>query len=99
MGTIISTPTQRILCFGNGANESDEGNESGQQWCHDRNAGLRFRRRDVRTEVQGREGRRRGYRHRRGGTIEEERFVQARWCVEPEAQEKAGPPCSQGCES
>ena len=92
------------LCTHNGANESnesDEGHEGDEscQRCHDRDPGLRFRRRDLRIEVQGREGRCWRYRDRRGRAIEEKWLFQVRWGLEPETQEEASPPCSQRCES
>merc|ERR1739849_47202 len=80
----------------NESNESDEGDEG--QWCHDRNAGLRFRRRNLRLEAKGREGRDRRHRQRRCRAAEKERFFQACWCIEHEAQEETRSSSSQGCE-
>ena len=73
--------------------ESDEGDE-GRQRCHDCNAGLWLHRRNHLIEVEGREGRCRGYRYGRGRPVEEERFLQACWSVESEAEEKARPTSS-----
>merc|ERR1711897_100077 len=79
-------------------NEGDEGNEGGEHRRHDRDAGLRLRRRDLWPEDERREGRDRGHCHRRGRSVEEKWFFQARWRVEPETQEETCPTCSQGCE-
>merc|ERR1712119_178012 len=95
---LITVRSTRLLSSANhnGPHEGDESNEGdeGRQRCHDCDAGVWFHRRNHWIEVERREGRCRGHRYRRGRPVEEKRFLQARRCVEPEAEEEARPTSS-----
>merc|ERR1712186_246260 len=80
-----------------GPDESNEGDE-GRSPGHDGNRSVQRCRGDDRPEGERRQGRRGGHRGSCGGTVEKERFFQARRRVEHEAQEKTSDASPQGCE-
>merc|ERR1712093_746806 len=93
MGAFPSEAPRSAHSSTNGPDESDE-----SERCHDSDAGLRLRRRDMWTKTEGCEGCDRRHRQRRRRPVEKERFLQARWRIEHEAQEETRSSSSQGCE-